>query len=129
MSQISNMGSCPVDDVKIAFDECIYFFLQWGDFGGKISFKPVCLAGPHSGQTALDNAEKSSVKNQWKYATIGEANLYLENEAEAYYNYLIALEKEPDVRAKESMYIQWLSIVQQKGMEELEVRLRKLFKQ
>ncbi|MEZ4933896.1 MAG: tetratricopeptide repeat-containing protein [Saprospiraceae bacterium] len=80
-------------------------------------------------QTAKAHAEKSMVKDVWKYATIAEACLYLEDEAGAYYNYLIALEKEPEVRQRESMYIQWLSVVQQKGLEALERRLRRLFRQ
>ena len=80
-------------------------------------------------QIAMSNASKSAVKDIWKYATIAEACLYLDDEAGAYYNYLIALEKGSEVWQKESMYIQWLSIVQQKGMEELEGRLRRLFRQ
>ncbi len=79
--------------------------------------------------TAKEHAGRSTIKNVWKYATIAEACLYLDDEAGAYYNYLIALEKEPGVRERESMYIQWLSVVQQKGSEELEERLRKLFQQ
>ncbi len=80
-------------------------------------------------QVAKTNAEKSTVQDVWKYATLAEAYLYLDDEANAYYNYLIALEKGPEVRAKESMYIQWLSILQQKGLGDLEGRLRRLFRE
>ncbi|HFA49166.1 MAG TPA: alpha/beta fold hydrolase [Bacteroidetes bacterium] len=80
-------------------------------------------------QIAIDNVNKTRIESFWKYATLGEAYIYLEDEGNAYYNYLIALEKNPGVHEKESMYIQWLSIVQQLGMEGLEGRLRKLFRE
>ncbi len=80
-------------------------------------------------ELAKTHAEKSRVKDIWKYATLGEACLYLEDEAGAFYNYWIALEKEEHLWQRESMYVQWLSIVQQKGLEELEERLDRLFKE
>ena len=80
-------------------------------------------------KTAKENAEKSTLQDIWKYATTAEAYLYLDDAANAYYHYLIALEKNPTVREKESMYIQWLSILHQKGLGELEGRLRRLFRE
>lgn len=78
-------------------------------------------------EQAREHAEKSNKKDIWKFATLAEACLYLDDEAGAFYNYWIALEKEEHLWQRESMYIQWLSIVQQKGMEELEQRLTRVF--
>lgn len=76
---------------------------------------------------SLENATKSTQEDIWKYATLGEANLYLGDEANAYYHYMTAVEKSKELWEKDSMQIQWLSIVQQLGMEKIKERLIKLF--
>jgi len=80
---------------------------------------------------ASENAavSKNIEQQVWKYATLAEANLYLEDEANAYYHYMDALEKVKELWQKDSMQNQWFDITNELGLEKLKKRLVKLFRE
>lgn len=70
---------------------------------------------------------KDSVDNIWKWATLGEAHLYLQDGDKAFDYYQLALEAGPQPRQKDAMYLHWHPLTKHLAMKETEEKLELLF--
>jgi pimeloyl-ACP methyl ester carboxylesterase len=80
-------------------------------------------------ERAVDLCQRSSSGDVWRYATEGEANLYLGNTAAARDAYLRALAMHPQPRQADSMYQQAVRAADLMGEDALVAELRTMFGQ
>lgn len=69
-------------------------------------------------QQAFDAADRSSVKNVWKYATLGESNLYFDKFDKVIENYRLANERDENLQQKDSILINAVEIIRILGYTE-----------
>ena len=70
---------------------------------------------------------KSATQHYWRYATMGEAHLYLENYEEALNSYKKAVAMDPEPRELESMYSQAVLVARKLLQRRLINKLDRIF--
>jgi tetratricopeptide (TPR) repeat protein len=77
---------------------------------------------------AIEHCEHPlSTDHLWKWATLGEAYLYLQDGDQAFDYYKKALEAEPLPSQRNAMYLHWHPLTQRMGLREVEGKLELLF--
>lgn len=77
---------------------------------------------------AIEHCEHQlSTNNLWKWATLGEAYLYLQDGDQAFDYYKKALETEPLPSQRDAMYLHWHPLTKRMGLKETEKKLELLF--
>lgn len=77
---------------------------------------------------AIEHCEHNlSTNNLWKWATLGEAYLYLQDGNQAFDYYKKALEAKPLPNQRDAMYLHWHPLTARMGMQETEEKLELLF--
>ncbi len=77
---------------------------------------------------AIQHCEHNlSTDNLWKWATLGEAYLYLQDGDQAFDYYKKALKAKPLPSQRDAMYLHWHPLTARMGMQETEEKLELLF--